>query len=509
MLSKNLRGAQPIWRALSDPRAYLALLKFNRRLPRCPRTNLPVTYSDIGDPQGVPLVYLLPSGCSRWIAASMDPLAKVFGVRMIVVDRPGCGGTGQVPLGERIERSCDMVVSVLEHLGVKPAHILATSAGIYYALHLLTHHPSTFQTSLNPPPRLYLLAPWSPLLPADHPEAWAFRWNWIPTPLIATQHLTTPHIIRAAMTAQKAIDTGLKAFDTGRNLAMRWYKTVTEESPSRAPLPSPSPVAAEPNLAKEKKGGGLGDETKGLLAGMRGGVGEGTDVAQPEAPSGECATGGEGEGDEGWSDEVIDEQGRSRPRLWGRTPCCVACLTSGYMSAENGQGIGQEHLICLNRGPENTDAQWLQTAVNDLAATIEFAQSEMSRSSRDLLARKYGQNGGPVASKAREEAGEQGEAGEGEEEGEESDGKVSGETGRVHFPLEMHVWWGWQDEMVPRAGQLWFNKVVEAYPGAINVTIHDVPDGDHTDLLSRMEGIHQCLQLVQFQGDTTAPTLEA
>lgn len=71
---------------------------------------------------------------------------------MIIIDRPGCGGTGQVPLGERIERSCgtdlmiwffqnyrasrltnsrlEMAVSVLEFLMIKPAHILASSAGI-------------------------------------------------------------------------------------------------------------------------------------------------------------------------------------------------------------------------------------------------------------------------------------------------------------------------------------------------------------------------------------------
>lgn len=46
-----------------------------------------------------------------------------------------------VPLTERIDTSCrayqimstltaDHILSVLEHLGVKPAHMLATSAGV-------------------------------------------------------------------------------------------------------------------------------------------------------------------------------------------------------------------------------------------------------------------------------------------------------------------------------------------------------------------------------------------
>lgn len=29
---------------------------------------------------------------------------------------------------------------------------------------------------------------------------------------------------------------------------------------------------------------------------------------------------------------------------------------------------------------------------------------------------------------------------------------------------------------------VWFNKTIEAFPDAISVEVHDVPDGDHTDL---------------------------
>lgn len=54
---------------LTDPEAYLALFKFSRRLRRCPRTGLSVSYADIGDPDGVPVLFVPPSGCSRWFAA--------------------------------------------------------------------------------------------------------------------------------------------------------------------------------------------------------------------------------------------------------------------------------------------------------------------------------------------------------------------------------------------------------------------------------------------------------
>ncbi|KAK8854694.1 hypothetical protein IAR55_003433 [Kwoniella newhampshirensis] len=453
----------------SDPESYLSSLKFNRRLNRCPRTNLTVTFSDVGDAEGVPLVYVLPSGCSRWIAAPMDPLAKSYGVRMIVVDRPGCGGTGEVPLVERIERSCEMIVSVLEHLNIKPAHVLATSAGIYYALHLLTYHPSAFQTGLNPPPRIYLISPWSPLLPPDHEDHWPFKWSWVPTPLIATQHYTTPHLIKAAQGAQQALDTGVKVYETGRSYAMKWFKALTEDPPTPSTSStslSPSPASSPPSPIEKTVGyasgssstAGLGDGAAALLRGMTGGIGEGTDVPVPET---------------GTKTEQAGETSTARRKYWGKFPCCVACTTSEYMTAENGQGIGQEHLICLNRGPIDTGAKWLETATSDLAATIEFAQ--LSSSNKVEKADPH------------------------------ENRLIAGDTQRkeVPHPLMVDVWWGWEDDMVPRKGQLWFNLVVGAFPGCIDLRIHDVPDGDHTDLLARVEGIHEVMAMVQSQGNTT------
>lgn len=48
--------------------------------------------------------------------------------------------------------------------------------------------------------------------------------------------------------------------------------------------------------------------------------------------------------------------------------------------------------------------------------------------------------------------------------------------------LDVNVWWGWEDAMVPRKRQLWFNKTLGRYPGELMLEIHDVPEGDHTDL---------------------------
>jgi hypothetical protein len=55
--------------AYDDPEGYLSLYKFSRRIV-CPRTKMPVSYADFGDPDGTPLLWMMPSGGSRWFAAA-------------------------------------------------------------------------------------------------------------------------------------------------------------------------------------------------------------------------------------------------------------------------------------------------------------------------------------------------------------------------------------------------------------------------------------------------------
>lgn len=56
------------------------------------------------------------------------------------------------------------------------------------------------------------------------------------------------------------------------------------------------------------------------------------------------------------------------------------------------------------------------------------------------------------------------------------------DTDKVKARLDIQIWWGWEDMMVPRKGQLWFNKTLSRFPGELAVTVHDVPTGDHSDL---------------------------
>ncbi|ORY35505.1 Alpha/Beta hydrolase protein [Naematelia encephala] len=368
--------------ALSDPQAYLSLLKFNRRLGRCPRTGLPVSYADIGDPSGVPLLWLLPSGCSRWFAAPQDPLCKHYGIRLIAIDRPGVGATPNVPLEDRIATSCNMTVSVLEHLGIKPNHILATSAGIYYALHLLVNHHETFFSQTSPPPYLYLISPWSPLLPQGHPDYYPSLFTWIPDTLISTQHLTLPHLASVAKSATNVWALGTKALASSLQLAK-------------------SLLPADPQIHVNPQG-----------------------VPVPEV-------------------SAVDDEPERQTGFWGKCPCCIGCLTTDYFQEENMGGVGQEHLICLNRGSMDTGPEWLEGSISALSGLL--ASSHTS-------------------------------------------------------PLSCEIWWGWQDGMVPRKGQIWFNKVISAHPDYIKVKIRDVPDGDHTDLLGRYDGIHEVYYKIQKRG---------
>lgn len=60
--------------SLHNSAEYLSRINLHQRLPSCSRTGLPVTYMDAGDPQGVPLLFMLPSGCTRWVGIQLGEL---------------------------------------------------------------------------------------------------------------------------------------------------------------------------------------------------------------------------------------------------------------------------------------------------------------------------------------------------------------------------------------------------------------------------------------------------
>lgn len=64
---------KPPSNAMRDPEGYLASRRFSLKI-QCPRTGLPVSYADLGQEDGVPVLWVLPSGCSRWVAAAQGKL---------------------------------------------------------------------------------------------------------------------------------------------------------------------------------------------------------------------------------------------------------------------------------------------------------------------------------------------------------------------------------------------------------------------------------------------------
>jgi len=92
----------------------------------CPRTSLIVSFSQIGDPEGCPVLFIPPAVCSRWAALplgmpsyrsvgivktigqklTIDQTCQSSWIKLIAIDRPGCGFTPPVSVEERLEISC-------------------------------------------------------------------------------------------------------------------------------------------------------------------------------------------------------------------------------------------------------------------------------------------------------------------------------------------------------------------------------------------------------------------
>ncbi|MDD9372374.1 MAG: hypothetical protein PV358_19790, partial [Acidimicrobiales bacterium] len=56
-----------------------------------------LTLDDVGDPGGVPVVFLHGTPDSRLARHPDDGVAAACGVRLLAVDRPGYGGTSPTP----------------------------------------------------------------------------------------------------------------------------------------------------------------------------------------------------------------------------------------------------------------------------------------------------------------------------------------------------------------------------------------------------------------------------
>jgi pimeloyl-ACP methyl ester carboxylesterase len=88
-----------------------------------------LTFDDVGDPRGVPVLYLHGGGDSRHSRHPDDSIAAELGVRLVAVDRCGPSSPGRTLTSWAAD-----VVSLLDTLGVEHFAVIGWSAGGPHAL---------------------------------------------------------------------------------------------------------------------------------------------------------------------------------------------------------------------------------------------------------------------------------------------------------------------------------------------------------------------------------------
>ncbi|KAL7940773.1 alpha/beta-hydrolase [Trichoderma barbatum] len=129
------------------------------------RDAITVSYADLGfKPESLtasrstPTVLFIPGMFgSRYIGAILDPVARKYGVRVLVIDRPGMGLSTDVPLPQRISTWIQLVPLLLAHLDIKHISLVSHSAGTIYLLNTLHY----YRDILHPErPFIAFMAPW-------------------------------------------------------------------------------------------------------------------------------------------------------------------------------------------------------------------------------------------------------------------------------------------------------------------------------------------------------------
>lgn len=93
-----------------------------------------VTFSAAGPPDGFPIVYCHGAiGSPRWRTPALDALIEERGIRYLVVNRPGFGGSDPSP-GRTVASFARDLEDVMDALGHGRFSVVGVSAGAAYAL---------------------------------------------------------------------------------------------------------------------------------------------------------------------------------------------------------------------------------------------------------------------------------------------------------------------------------------------------------------------------------------
>ncbi|KAJ5206706.1 hypothetical protein N7472_003154 [Penicillium cf. griseofulvum] len=149
---------------------------------------LNVTYGDYGrepDKNGTtPTILFMPGMfSSRYIGICLHAIAEKWGVRVLVVDRPGMGNFTEVPLAQRVSIWIETVPRLLAHLGIRHVSLASHSAGTIYLLNTLYYCRDILYPEK---PMVSLLAPW--VDPAKSGCTSMKMAQYIPTPAFKLWH---------------------------------------------------------------------------------------------------------------------------------------------------------------------------------------------------------------------------------------------------------------------------------------------------------------------------------
>lgn len=99
-----------------------------------------LAYTEYGDPDGVPVLFLHGTPGSRRLGELFHGDARDSGVRLLAPDRPGYGRSAPWP-DRAVEDAGTYLTAVLDHAGVESAGVLGFSGGAAHALAVAAAHP--------------------------------------------------------------------------------------------------------------------------------------------------------------------------------------------------------------------------------------------------------------------------------------------------------------------------------------------------------------------------------
>ncbi|THU94852.1 hypothetical protein K435DRAFT_819891 [Dendrothele bispora CBS 962.96] len=175
-LTKSSSPSQAVAQYLRSARL-TTLLKLTRSPHASFDNPLTVSLSDLGNPNGFPVVVFLGLGCVRHIMGLYDEMADLHGLRLITIDRWGLGRTEpRAKSAKGIIQWASVVEEVLDLMKIDQCSVMAHSAGAPYAL--------SFANKLQDRIRgdICLLAPW-----VGGSENSSYKWlKYIPNGLLKT-----------------------------------------------------------------------------------------------------------------------------------------------------------------------------------------------------------------------------------------------------------------------------------------------------------------------------------